>query len=92
MVDLKSDSTGSFPPAAEAALLKGNKIDAIKIVRRERGVDLKDAKDIVERYVAGHPELQARAGSAQAEATWGLLSWLLALIAIGALVYFFVNR
>ena len=37
-----------FPAAAEAALLKGNKIEAIKIVRKDRGVDLKEAKDLVE--------------------------------------------
>ena len=50
--------TSPFPSAAEAALLKGNKIEAIKIVREERGVDLKGAKDIVEQHVAAHPGLQ----------------------------------
>ena len=83
--------TAPFPAAAEAALLKGNKIEAIKIVRKDRGVDLKDAKGIVEQHVATHPGLQIQIESIQAENRQGLLPWLVALIVIGALVYFFLR-
>jgi len=79
-----------FPAAAEAALLKGNKIEAIKIVRKERGVDLKEAKDIVEQYVATHPGLQMQMETAQAASRQGFLPWLMAVIIIGTLVYYFV--
>ena len=80
-----------FPGAAEAALLKGNKIEAIKIVRKDRGVDLKEAKDIVEQHVATHPGLQIQIETIQAENRQGFLPWLVALIVIGALVYFFLR-
>ena len=83
--------TSAFPAAAEAALLKGNKIEAIKIVRKDRGVDLKDAKDIVEQHVATHPGLQIQIESIQAENRQGFLPWLVAVIVIGALVYFFMR-
>ena len=79
-----------FPAAAEAALLKGNKIEAIKIVRKERGVDLKEAKDIVEQHVATHPGLQMQMETAQAASRQGFLPWLMAVIIIGTLVYYFV--
>jgi len=78
-----------FPGAAEAALLKGNKIEAIKIVRKDRGVDLKEAKDIVEQHVATHPGLQMQMESAQASRQ-GFLPWFMAVIIIGALVYYFL--
>jgi Ribosomal protein L7/L12 C-terminal domain len=90
MAELGERPTATFPAAAEAALLKGNKIEAIKIVRKERGVDLKDAKDIVEQHVATHPGLQIQMESAQAGARQGFLPWLMAMIVIGALVYYFV--
>ena len=90
MAELSDRQKPPFPAAAEAALLKGNKIEAIKIVRRERGVDLKEAKDIVEQHVANHPGLQMQIESAQFAARGGLLPWLLAVIVIGALVYYFV--
>lgn len=37
-----------LPPMARAALQRGHKIEAIKIVREQLGVDLKQAKEIVE--------------------------------------------
>ena len=90
MVDLPERQTTPFPAAAEAALLKGNKIEAIKIVREQRGVDLKGAKDIVEQHVAAHPGLQMQIDSAQAASRQGFLPWLMAVIIIAGLVYYFV--
>ncbi len=37
-----------LPPAARAALTNGNKIEAIKVVRQQLGLGLKEAKDLVE--------------------------------------------
>jgi ribosomal protein L7/L12 len=79
-----------FPAAAEAALFKGNKIEAIKIVRKERGIDLKAAKELVERHVTTHPGLQMQIESAQAASREGILPWLASAIVIGALIYYFL--
>jgi hypothetical protein len=51
---------------------------------------LKEAKDIVEHHVATHPGLQMQMESAQAASRQGFLPWLMAVILIGALVYYFV--
>ena len=90
MAELGERPNAPFPAAAEAALLKGNKIEAIKIVRKDRGVDLKEAKDIVEQHVETHPGLQMQMGSAQAASRQGFLPWFMAVIIIGALVYYFL--
>ena len=42
---------------AIAALEAGKKIEAIKIVRQEQGIGLKEAKELVESYTAERPEL-----------------------------------
>ena len=54
------ESAASLPAAAIAALNRRNKIEAIKIVREETGLGLKEAKDVVERYVAGDPPFSSQ--------------------------------
>ncbi len=90
MAELGERPNTPFPAAADAALLKGNKIEAIKIVRKERGIDLKAAKDLVELHVATHPGLQMHIESAQAASRQGILPWLMAVVVIGVLVYYFL--
>lgn len=80
-----------LPVAAIAALHKGNKIEAIKIIRRERNIDLKAAKDAVEEYLRGQPALQASLTAKQGEALRGALRWLFIAVALAALVYFSFN-
>jgi hypothetical protein len=72
--------------AAIAALQMGNKIEAIKIVRSERGLDLKDAKNAVDVYIDANPALQEQL---LARTNVGALSWIaMLLLAIAAIVYF----
>ena len=73
--------------AAVSALQRGNKIEAIKLVRGERGIGLKDAKDIVEAYLGAHPSLQTSLGAAQGESNRRALWWLAVFIAGAILVY-----
>ena len=75
---------------AVEALRRGNKIEAIKIVRLERKLDLKDAKDLVDDYVRRDPVLQRSMQQAQSEAQRGLMFWLVVLLALGAAVYYFL--
>lgn len=48
-------SISALPAAAIAALHRGEKIEAIKIFRNERPLDLKDSKDPVEAYLQTRP-------------------------------------
>ncbi len=74
-----------LPPAAVAALENGSIIEAIKIVRENSGLGLKEAKDLVDRHLAADPGLRERARSAGAEGGRGLLLWI-AVLAIAGLV------
>jgi ribosomal protein L7/L12 len=47
--------TGDLPSEALAALAKGKRIEAIKIVREHHGLQLKEAKEKVDAYLGKHP-------------------------------------
>src|SRR5579872_2680599 len=74
------DPSRPLPAAAIDALTKGNKIEAIKIVRQEWGTDLKDSKDAVDAYAKTRPDLmsQSQPGGSRA----GAWLWLLVLLAV----------
>lgn len=69
--------------SAIAALRAGRVIDAIKAVRQDTGLGLKEAKDVVDRYTASHPEFQAALRQANAASARQVLLWL---VIIGAVV------
>ena len=93
MDDTKSQTgTEQMPPAAVAALHQGNKIEAIKIVRQERGIGLKEAKDTVELYVQGDPLLQNKFAAAQAGNKRSCLLWLTILIALALIGYYLFSK
>ena len=47
-----------LPAEVTAAIRAGRKIDAIRQLRAGRNIGLKEAKEIVDAYVEGHPGLQ----------------------------------
>ena len=90
---------GVFPPAAADALRRGHKIEAIRLVREQLGIGLKEAKDLVEQHeqliVPTVEGLSPRDGLSPGEVprTSGRITWLLVAAAIAAgLVYHFVLR
>lgn len=84
---MRTDETSTLPVAAIAALHQGNKIEAIKIVRRERGMELKLAKDAVETYLRSQPALQASLAAKQAAVCGRALRWLV-FIVLAVIAYF----
>ena len=76
-----------LPPAALVALSKGNKIEAIKIVRTEWNFGLKEAKDQVDDYVRSHPALAGAVGSQAASGS--RVMWLIVLIVLALGVYYY---
>jgi ribosomal protein L7/L12 len=94
-MDAANRKTSAAPPlstAAISALHHGNKIEAIKIVREERNIGLKEAKDAVEDYVRSQPALQSSLAAAQTETKRSALLWLAALIALALLAYYFLAK
>jgi hypothetical protein len=79
---------GSLPLSAEAlaALQKGSKIAAIKVVRTEECLGLKEAKERVERYIETHPEVAARLRLQTIQVRLPQLLRFLVFVAVGALL------
>jgi len=82
-----AERSQALPPEAIDALQRGNKIEAIKLVREAQKLDLKDAKDRVDDYVKNDPVLQQKFASAQAETTSSLVRWLI-IIAVAIVGYY----
>lgn len=80
-----------LPVEALAALQTGNKIEAIKLVRAAHRLDLKAAKDLVDRYIEGQPGLQRQMRAARAEQGRKLVFALVVTVALGAAVYLFLH-
>ncbi len=79
----------SLSPAAIAALWKGQMIEAIKLVRQERNLGLKEAKDAVEAYLKTQPELMKTMATAQAEQKQGYVRWLVVAVLLALAAYWF---
>ena len=90
--NLKATNAPPLSTAAISALQEGNKIEAIKIVREERNIGLKEAKDAVDDYVRSEPSLSSAMVTAQAEGKRRILLWLAAFIALAILAYLFLTK
>ena len=88
----ESSQPSAFPPAAVAALEQGNTIEAIKIVRLDRGLGLKESKDLVDAYLKSRPDLQRRLEAAQAEARQGFVRWLVIFLTLAAAAAYFLTQ
>ena len=79
--------------AAITAVERGNLIEAIKITREETGLGLKDAKDVVDAYLAGNPAVKQRYEAAAAAQSAIFKRILLLVVAIAAAIaaYWFVT-
>lgn len=80
----------ALPPAAAAALEQGNVIEAIKTVRLEKGLGLRESKDLVEAHLRSRPDLQRRLEAAQADARQGFVRWLVIFLALAAVLGYFL--
>ena len=83
--------SAELPAAAVEALRQGNKIEAIKLVRVEHDIGLKESKDAVEAYLRAQPALLQQLNVSQTQGREGFLRWLVIvalLLAAGAYLYF----
>lgn len=67
-------------------------IDAVKIVREQRRIGLKDAKQIVDRYLLEQPSLHNRIKTLRAEAGRRLVVWLIVIALPAAGGYYVVMQ
>lgn len=76
----------ALPEAVIAAIQSGRKIDAIKILRGETGLGLKDAKHAVDAYVRRHPDLASQIGTTN-ETRFGRLLIVGSAVAAAIAIY-----
>lgn len=60
---------------------------AIKIVRRERGVELRAAKEEVDAYIRSQPALEASLDARQAGTTRALMGWIAGAALVVVVLY-----
>ena len=82
----------SLPDEAIAAIRHGQKIEAIKILRRNEGLDLRAAKERVESYIDANPDVAAAFRSARKESGCGMIFFIFVgfMIAISFIVSKFI--
>ena len=81
------------PHAAISAPEKGRLIDAIKHTREANGLGLKDAKEIVDRFLEKNPAVKARFKSASSEdlkRVTGNLLFVFSLLGLVAIGYWYL--
>jgi ribosomal protein L7/L12 len=80
--------TVDLPKAAVEALWQGNVIGAITIVRQERKVGLKEAKELVEAYIGARPALHKKTDKMLVEVQQKFIRWLIGfLVLVAGVVY-----
>lgn len=83
-------TAAGLPPLAVTALMKGQKIAAVKIVREEQGIQLTEAKEVVEDYIRSDPVIQAELKNVRLNRSG--FGWIILLIGLGILLWYFVAR
>lgn len=86
---LTSGSPRPYEPSAAvvSAVHQGNRIEAIKIVRQETGLGLKEAKDLVDDYVRRNPALAQMLTQQQSASTRRALFWVAAVVVLALMGY-----
>lgn len=80
-----------LPASVMAALQSGNKIDAIRLLREQTGLGLKEAKDAVEAMKMPKIDGKAHFPTVERPSSMGGIGWLLAMVAIGVAGYYFLK-
>ncbi|HET8823816.1 MAG TPA: ribosomal protein L7/L12 [Terriglobales bacterium] len=85
-------SPDALPPSAAAALQQGDKVEAIRLLHTETGIELKEARTVVESNAARLRPNVAVPSPGQVPRSQGRIYWLIAAAAIIVLVvYFFLQ-
>ena len=80
-----STHNDELPAEVVLALQRGNKIEAIKLLRLARRIDLKDAKQVIDGVIAQNPHLDRR----RTDVADGRGRYLLVLVALALLVFLY---
>ena len=83
-----------LPATATAAIARGSKVDAIKEVRAATGLDLREARQLVEQYIAADPVLKEQFGQQEAALKRRVIRWVVVfdLLVFAGILWWFFGR
>ena len=82
-------SSDQLPASVLSAIDSGNKIEAIKLLREQTGLGLKEAKDAVEAMTMPKPGMTRNFPTVEKPASGRTVWWLLMVAALGFAGYYF---
>ena len=88
----KSRYSSDLPKAAIESLWRGNLIEAIKIVRQDRNIGLKEGKALVEDYIVSQPALKKKMDKILVDAQRKFIRWIIGFLVLAAGVTYFVMQ
>ena len=88
----RSRRSPDLPKAAVDALWQGNVIKAIKVVRQELNIGLKESRNVVDAYIASQPALKKKMDKVLATAQQRFIRWLIGLLVVAAVLVYLVMR
>ncbi len=88
----KSRRSSEVPKAAVEALRRGDLIEAIKVVRQERNVGFKEAKGVVESYIASQPAIKKKMDKVLVTVQQKFIRWMIGILVFAAGVAYFVMQ
>jgi len=86
----KSRRSPDLPKAAVDALWQGNVIGAIKVVRLEQNIGLKEAKEQVDAYIGSQLALKKKLDQVLATAKKRMVRWLIGFLVLAAGIAYFL--
>ncbi len=89
--NIKNKDNISVPGTVLNYLREGKKIDAIKALRHETGLGMKDAKDTVEKVLLVNPEIKLKYDAETKRGVINFLLFTLAIILIVLILYHFLG-
>ncbi len=86
----KRGPSSDLPQPAVEALWHGHVIDAIQLVRLERNIGLKEAKEQVDAYIGTQPALQKKMEQILGETRQRFIRWLIGILLLAVGVAYLV--
>lgn len=87
--DQLASAIDQLPASVMTALQSGNKIDAIKLLREQTGLGLKEAKDAVEAMAMPKSDGTRHSQTVEKPSSIGAMVWLVVLALMGGVTYYF---
>ncbi|MHC9063404.1 hypothetical protein ACYX34_12030 [Nitrospira sp. CMX1] len=88
----KPDRAVRLSKAAIEALWQGNVVGAINLVRKERGIGMAEAKELVVTYIGTQPALKKKIDQVLATAKRRFIGWMAGVLIVAAGIAYFLMQ